>query len=64
MTQYKNLFQPISLRHKTLDNRIVFGAHNANMPEQGLPGECHRACYEERSAPYAFHEGRKIGLNL
>lgn len=48
MTHYKNLFQPISLRHKTLDNRIVFGAHTANMSEQGLPGERHRAYYEER----------------
>ena len=64
MTHYKNLIQPISPRHKTLDNRIVFGAHTANMSEQGLPGERHRACYEERSAPYAIHEGRKIGLNL
>jgi len=49
MTHYNNLFQPISLRHKTLDNRIVFGAHTANMSEQGLPGERHRAYYEERA---------------
>ena len=49
MTEYNNLFQPISLRHKTLDNRIVFGAHTANMSEQGLPGERHRAYYEERA---------------
>jgi 2,4-dienoyl-CoA reductase-like NADH-dependent reductase (Old Yellow Enzyme family)/thioredoxin reductase len=49
MTQYKNLFQPINLRHKTLDNRIVFGAHTANMSELGLPGERHRAYYEERA---------------
>jgi len=49
MGHYKNLFQPISLRHKTLDNRIVFGAHTANMSEQGLPGERHRAYYEERA---------------
>jgi 2,4-dienoyl-CoA reductase-like NADH-dependent reductase (Old Yellow Enzyme family) len=27
MTQYKNLFQPLELRHRRLDNRIVFGAH-------------------------------------
>jgi len=39
MTHYKNIFQPITLRHKTLDNRIVFGAHTANMSDQGLPGE-------------------------
>ena len=49
MTHYSNLFQPISLRHKTLSNRIVFGAHTANMSEQGLPGERHRAYYEERA---------------
>ena len=49
MSHYKNLFQPISLRHKTLDNRIVFGAHTANMSERGLPGERHRAYYEERA---------------
>ena len=49
MTHYNNLFQPIALRHKTLNNRIVFGAHTANMSEQGLPGERHRAYYEERA---------------
>jgi len=49
MTHYSNLFQPITLRHKKLNNRIVFGAHTANMSEQGLPGERHRAYYEERA---------------
>jgi 2,4-dienoyl-CoA reductase-like NADH-dependent reductase (Old Yellow Enzyme family)/thioredoxin reductase len=49
MAQYPNLFQSIQLRHKTLRNRIVFGAHTANMSEQGLPGERHRAYYEERA---------------
>ena len=49
MTQYKNLFQPLELRHRTLDNRIVFGAHTANMSDLGLPGERHRAYYEERA---------------
>jgi 2,4-dienoyl-CoA reductase-like NADH-dependent reductase (Old Yellow Enzyme family)/thioredoxin reductase len=49
MTQYKNLFQPLELRHRKLDNRIVFGAHTANMSEQGLPGERHRGYYEERA---------------
>jgi 2,4-dienoyl-CoA reductase-like NADH-dependent reductase (Old Yellow Enzyme family)/NADPH-dependent 2,4-dienoyl-CoA reductase/sulfur reductase-like enzyme len=33
MTQYKNLFQPLELRHRRLDNRIVFGAHTANMSD-------------------------------
>lgn len=49
MTHYNNLFQPITLRHKTLNNRIVFGAHTTNMSEQGLPGERHRGYYEERA---------------
>ena len=49
MTQYNNIFQPLELRHRTLDNRIVFGAHTANMSELGLPGERHRAYYEERA---------------
>lgn len=43
------LFQPLKLRHKTLRNRIVFGAHTANMSEGGLPGERHRGYYEERA---------------
>jgi len=49
MTQYSNLFQPLELRHRKLDNRIVFGAHTANMAELGLPGERHRGYYEERA---------------
>ena len=47
--QFPALFQPLTLRHKTLRNRIVFGAHTANMSEQGLPGERHRGYYEERA---------------
>lgn len=49
MTLYKNLFQPLDLRHRRLDNRVVFGAHTANMSDLGLPGERHRAYYEERA---------------
>ena len=49
MAEFKNLFQPLGLRHRSLDNRIVFGAHTANMSEQGLPTERHRAYYEERA---------------
>ena len=49
MTQYPSLFEPISLRHKTLKNRIIFGAHTANMSVDGLPGERHRGYYEERA---------------
>jgi len=47
--QFPALFQPLQLRHKTLRNRIVFGAHTANMSEMGLPGERHRGYYEERA---------------
>jgi 2,4-dienoyl-CoA reductase-like NADH-dependent reductase (Old Yellow Enzyme family) len=47
--QFPALFQPIQLRHKILRNRIVFGAHTANMAESGLPGERHRGYYEERA---------------
>lgn len=43
------LFQPLTLRHRTLRNRIVFGAHTANMSDMGLPGERHRGYYEERA---------------
>jgi 2,4-dienoyl-CoA reductase-like NADH-dependent reductase (Old Yellow Enzyme family) len=46
---FPHLFQPLKLRHLTLKNRIVFGAHTANMSEAGLPGERHRAYYEERA---------------
>lgn len=50
MTQsFPALFQPLTLRHKTLRNRIVFGAHTANMSANGLPGERHRGYYEERA---------------
>lgn len=47
--QFPALFQPLQIRHKTLRNRIVFGAHTANMSEGGLPGERHRGYYEERA---------------
>jgi len=49
MTPYKNIFQPLELRHRRLDNRVVFGAHTANMSDMGLPGERHRGYYEERA---------------
>ena len=46
---YKHLFQPLQLRHKTLRNRIVFGAHTANMAERGLPTDRHVEYYRERA---------------
>jgi len=47
--QYPHLFQPLKLRHRTLRNRIVFGAHTANMSHEGLPGDRHFAYYRERA---------------
>jgi len=38
MTQHPRLSSPLKLRDHTLRNRIVFGAHTANMSDQGLPG--------------------------
>ncbi len=47
--EFPNLFTPIALRHKTLRNRIVFGAHTANMSEGGLPVDRHFGYYRERA---------------
>ncbi|MFM2356830.1 MAG: hypothetical protein RLZZ528_2566 [Pseudomonadota bacterium] len=38
MTTHPHLLSPLTLRGHTLRNRIVFGAHTANMAEGGLPG--------------------------
>ena len=43
------IFKPLQLRHLTLRNRIVFGAHTANMSVDGLPGERHLGYYRERA---------------
>jgi 2,4-dienoyl-CoA reductase-like NADH-dependent reductase (Old Yellow Enzyme family)/thioredoxin reductase len=44
-----HVFAPLQLRHKTLKNRIVFGAHTANMAQDGLPGDQHLGYYLERA---------------
>ncbi|WP_243612544.1 FAD-dependent oxidoreductase [Shimia aestuarii] len=44
-----HIFSPLTLRHKTLRNRIVFGAHTTNMAEDGLPGDRHLGYYLERA---------------
>ena len=49
MTLFPHLFQPMALRGHTLRNRIVFGAHTANMAEGGLPGARHLGYYRERA---------------
>lgn len=46
---FPHLFQPLTLRHKTLKNRIVFGAHTANMSVDGWPSERHLGYYRERA---------------
>jgi len=46
---FAQLFSPLQLRHKQLRNRIVFGAHTANMAEQGIPGDRHLGYYLERA---------------
>jgi len=46
---FPHVFEPIRLRHRTLTSRITFGAHTANMAENGLPGELHVGYYRERA---------------
>lgn len=49
MTTFLHIFKPVGLRHKTLKNRIVFGAHTTNMASDGMPGDQHLAYYRERA---------------
>lgn len=49
MASYPHLLKPQKLRHKTLRNRVVFGAHTTNMAHDGLPGAAHAAYYLERA---------------
>ncbi len=46
---YPHIFKPLQLRHKTLKNRVVFGAHTTNMSEEGLPGDQHLGYYLARA---------------
>ncbi len=46
---FPHIFKPIQLRHKTLKNRVVFGAHTTNMAVEGLPGDQHLGYYLERA---------------
>lgn len=46
---FPHLFEPLRLRHRVLRNRVVFGAHTANMSEGGLPGAQHIGYYRERA---------------
>lgn len=38
MTPHRHLLSPVTLRAQTLRNRVVFGAHTANMSDHGIPG--------------------------
>ncbi|MCB2137005.1 MAG: oxidoreductase, partial [Rhodobacteraceae bacterium] len=49
MTTHPHLLSPISLRNQRLRNRIVFGAHTANMSDMGLPGPRFGAYLLERA---------------
>lgn len=49
MTDFPHIFRPVQLRHKTLKNRVVFGAHTANMATDGMPDDQHIAYYLERA---------------
>ncbi len=46
---FPHIFRPLTLRHRTLRNRVVFGAHTANMAKGGLPDAQHVAYYAERA---------------
>ena len=46
---FPHVFEPLTLRHRTLTSRITFGAHTANMAEGGLPGDRHIGYYRERA---------------
>ena len=46
---FPHVFEPLTLRHRTLRSRITFGAHTANMAEDGLPAERHIGYYRERA---------------
>ena len=46
---FSHIAKPLTLRHKTLKNRVVFGAHTTNMAVDGLPGDQHLAYYRERA---------------
>ncbi|NBZ88369.1 FAD-dependent oxidoreductase [Stagnihabitans tardus] len=46
---HKHLTSPLTLRGHVLRNRIVFGAHTANMSDMGLPGPRAKGYWVERA---------------
>ena len=49
MSQHRHLLSPLSLRGHTLRNRVVFGAHTANMSKDGLPDAQYAGYLRERA---------------
>ena len=49
MNSHRHLLSPLQLRGHTLRNRIVFGAHTANMSKNGLPDAQYAAYLRERA---------------
>jgi 2,4-dienoyl-CoA reductase-like NADH-dependent reductase (Old Yellow Enzyme family)/pyruvate/2-oxoglutarate dehydrogenase complex dihydrolipoamide dehydrogenase (E3) component len=47
--QFPHLFSPVKLNGHELKCRIVFGAHTANMSQEGLPTDMHFGYYRERA---------------
>ena len=58
---FPHVFEPLTLRHVTLRNRIVFGAHTANMAEQGLPGARHLGVLPRAGAGRGGDDRRRAG---
>ena len=57
---FPHLFSPLTLRHKTLVNRIVFGGHTTNMAVQGVPGE-NPLTYYPGERQVAYYAERALG---
>ena len=43
------LFQPYTLKHLTLKNRLMISSHEPAYPEDGMPKERYRAYHVERA---------------
>jgi 2,4-dienoyl-CoA reductase-like NADH-dependent reductase (Old Yellow Enzyme family) len=48
--RFSHLLAPLTMRGRTLRNRIVFTAHTTSFGEDGVPGDRARAYYEARAA--------------
>ena len=49
MDDFRHVFAPLAVGHRTLRCRINLGAHTTNMGEGGLPSDRHIAYYRERA---------------